>query len=47
MSWFNLVSAVSDTETALDLIAVLEAGLKEIVEMKARRFRNFVGRPRC
>lgn len=33
VSRFNLVSAVSDTETALDLIAVVEAGLKEIVEL--------------
>ena len=33
VSRFNLVSAVSDTETALDLIAVVEAGLKEIAEL--------------
>jgi transposase InsO family protein len=33
LSRFNLISAVSDTETALDLIAVVEGALKEIVEL--------------
>lgn len=33
LSRFNLVSEVSDTETALDLIAVTEAALKEITEL--------------
>jgi putative transposase len=32
VSRFNLISEVSDTETALDLIAVVEGALKEIVE---------------
>ena len=32
VSRFNLVSEVSDTETALDLIAVVEGALKELVE---------------
>ena len=33
LSRFNLVSEVLDTETALDLIAITEAALKEIVEL--------------
>jgi len=33
LSRFNLISEVSDTETALDLIAVVEGALKEIVEL--------------
>lgn len=33
LSRFNLVSEVSDTETALDLIAVVEGALKEIVAL--------------
>jgi hypothetical protein len=33
LSRYNLVSEVLDTETALDLIAVMEAALKEIVEL--------------
>jgi len=33
LSRFNLISAVSDTETALDLIAVVEGALKEIAEL--------------
>lgn len=33
LSRFNLVSQVLDTETALDLIAVVEAALKEIAEL--------------
>jgi len=33
VSRFNLISAVSDTETALDLITVVEGALKEIVEL--------------
>ena len=33
LSRFNLVSEVLDTETALDLIAVTEAALKEITEL--------------
>lgn len=33
LSRFNLVSEVLDTETALDLIAVTEAALREIVEL--------------
>lgn len=33
LSRFNLISAVSDTETALDLIAVVEGALKEIVDL--------------
>jgi len=33
LSRFNLISAVSDTETALDLIAVVEGALKEITEL--------------
>jgi transposase InsO family protein len=33
LSRYNLVSEVLDTETALDLIAVTEAALKEIVEL--------------
>src|SRR5438309_1384541 len=33
LSRFNLVSEVLDTETALDLIAVTEAALKEIVQL--------------
>jgi hypothetical protein len=32
LSRFNLVSEVLDTETALDLIAVTEAALREITE---------------
>jgi putative transposase len=33
LSRFNLISAVSDTETALDLIAVVEGALREITEL--------------
>jgi len=33
LSRFNLISAVSDTETALDLIAVVEGALEEIVDL--------------
>jgi transposase InsO family protein len=33
LSRFNLVSEVLDTETALDLIAVIEAALKEITDL--------------
>jgi hypothetical protein len=33
LSRFNLVSEVLDTETALDLIAVTEAALREITEL--------------
>lgn len=33
VSRFNLISAVLDTETALDLIAVVEGALKEIAEL--------------
>jgi putative transposase len=33
LSRFNLVSQVSDTETALDLIALTEAALKQMVEL--------------
>lgn len=33
LSRFNLISEVSDTETALDLIAVVEGALKEIAEL--------------
>lgn len=33
LSRFNLISAVSDTETALDLIAVVEGALKEIADL--------------
>jgi putative transposase len=33
LSRFNLISVVSDTETALDLIAVVEGALKEITEL--------------
>jgi len=33
LSRFNLISEVSDTETALDLIAVVEGALREIVEL--------------
>jgi putative transposase len=33
LSRFNLVSQVLDTETALDLIAVIEAALKEVAEL--------------
>lgn len=33
LSRYNLISEVSDTETALDLIAVVEGALKEIVEL--------------
>jgi transposase InsO family protein len=33
VSRFNLISEVSDTETALDLIAVVEGALKEIAEL--------------
>src|SRR5687767_7232403 len=33
LSRFNLVSEVLDTETALDLIAVTELALKQIVEL--------------
>src|SRR5258705_13544496 len=33
LSRFNLVSEVLDTETALDLIAVVEAALREIAEL--------------
>lgn len=34
LSRFNLISEVSDTETALDLIAVVEGALKEIAELR-------------
>lgn len=33
LSRFNLITAVSDTETALDLIAVVEGALKEIADL--------------
>jgi putative transposase len=33
LSRFNLISEVSETETALDLIAVVEGALKEIVDL--------------
>jgi putative transposase len=33
VSRFNLISEVSDTETALDLIAVVEGALKEILDL--------------
>ena len=33
LSRFNLVSQVLDTETALDLIGVVEGALKEIAEL--------------
>ena len=33
LSRFNLVSQVLDTETALDLIAVVEAALREMTEL--------------
>jgi hypothetical protein len=33
LSRYNLVSEILDTETALDLIAVTEAALKEIVKL--------------
>jgi transposase InsO family protein len=36
LSRFNLISAVSDTETALDLIAVVEGALEEIVDLGHR-----------
>jgi transposase InsO family protein len=34
LSRFNLISEVSETETALDLIAVVEGALKEIVDLE-------------
>lgn len=33
LSRFNLISEVSETETALDLIAVVEGALKEVADL--------------